>query len=344
MLTLRFRPGSILLLAAFIFSLQAAAQSRSSPEVLQDETIRIGTELVVLDVQVLNKKSGEIINGLRPQDFELYEDGTRQEITHFSQDKLPLSVILLVDLSSSVSPVLREIRDGALLALKRLKDKDEVAIMAFSSSTQLVQSFTTDRQLIVDRISQIEKTPVIGQGTSLYQALRDAALHMNSASNPTSRRVIIAITDNIAFEYHHFGLSEKEVSDQVIESGSMVCGLIVEGAMTKSTKIFDRKPDSQDIYRRRMSIDPFASETGGEVIKAEKNEINARLALLIDHLRTRYSLGFSPKRERHDGSYRQIRLNLTADARKRLGEVVVKAKQGYYARPRSQKAALPPGQ
>jgi VWFA-related protein len=326
---------SVALLVIFLPGQQTAAQNRPAPQSAQDEAIRLSTDLVVLDVQVLKKKTGEIVNGLRPEDFELYEDGVRQEITHFSQDRLALSVILLMDLSGSVSPVLREIQNGALLALKRLKEKDEVAVMAFSDKTQLVQEFTTDRQLVVDRIGQIEKTPVIGQGTLLYQALRDAARHMNRAGNPASRRVIIVVTDNIAFEYRFFGVTEQEVSEQVIESGSMVCGLIVEGAMTKSVRLFEKQQEKDDLYRRRMSVDPFANQTGGEVIRSDKTEVNARLALLIDHLRTRYSLGFSSRRDKADGSFRRIALNLTPEARKRLGEVAVRARQGYYARPRS---------
>jgi hypothetical protein len=85
-----------------------------------------------------------------------------------------------------------------------------------------------------------------------------------------------------------------------------------------------------------MSVDPFAQQTGGEVIKAEKSEVNARLALLIDHLRTRYSLAFGPKRELADGSFRHIKLMLTPAAQKRWGDAVVRTKPGYYARPRSQ--------
>ncbi len=311
-----------------------SAQNSPPQEIILQETIRLSTDLVVIDVQVLNRKTGEIINGLKASDFELHEDGVKQEITHFSQDRLALSVILLMDLSGSVSPVLRDIQDGALLALDRLKEQDEVAVIAFSSDTQLVQNFTRDRRLIVEQIGKIEKTQVIGHGTSLFAGLRDAAIHMSKASNPTSRRVIIAVTDNIAWEYHFAGLTEKEVSDQIIESGSMVCGLVVEGAMTRTEKLFNWNRPDHDIYRRRMSVDPFANQTGGEVVKSNKTEVNARLALLIDHLRTRYSLGFSPKKEQADGSFRRIRLVLTPETQKRLGDVVVRAKQGYYARPR----------
>jgi VWFA-related protein len=299
------------------------------------ETIKLSTNLVVIDAQVLNRKTGVIINGLTARDFELYEDGAKQDITHFSQDKLALSVILLIDLSGSVSPALNEIRDGALMALNRLKETDEVAVMAFSSATQLVQDFTTDRGIIVDKIGQIEKSTVIGQGTLLYSALRDAAIHMNNAGNPNSRRVIVSITDNVSWDYYHSGLSEKETSEQITESGSVVCGLVIEGSLSGAEKIYRRGRDGKDIFRRRMTVEPFAQQTGGEVIKAATTEINTRLTQLIDHLRTRYSLGFSPKRERVDEGFRQIRLILTPEAQNRLGDVVIKTKQGYYARRRN---------
>src|SRR5262245_40783373 len=131
---------------------QSAIQDPPKREIILTESIRLSTDLVVIDAQALDRKTGRIINGLKAADFELYEDGVRQEITHFSQDGLTLSVILLMDLSGSVSPVLKEIQSGALLALERLKENDEVAVIAFSSDTQLVQDFTVDRKLIVEKI------------------------------------------------------------------------------------------------------------------------------------------------------------------------------------------------
>jgi hypothetical protein len=83
-----------------------------------------------------------------------------------------------------------------------------------------------------------------------------------------------------------------------------------------------------------MSIDPFADQTGGGIIHSPSPEINVRLAQLIDKLRDRYSIGFSSKREQNDGGYRRLRLVLSPESQKRLGDVVIKAKEGYYARPR----------
>lgn len=296
------------------------------------ETIRLSTGLVVVDTQVVRPRTGEVVNGLTAADFELYEDGVRQEITHFSQDKLALSVILLIDLSGSVSPVLHYVSDGALSALQRLKEEDEVALMTFSSSTQLLQDFTRNREDVVAKIAGIEKQPVIGQGTLLFKALHDAAQHMSRAGNPTSRRVIVAITDNVSWDYYQYGLTEQDVTDRIVKSGSMVCGLIVEGSLTRAEKMFRRDRDGRDLFRRRMTIDQFANQTGGELMKAPSTEISSRLAQLIDHLRTSYSIGFSPGREGSDGRYRRITVSLTQQARKRLGNVEIRFKQGYYAR------------
>src|SRR5262245_63242581 len=164
---LRSRFKTLCPLALFLMALAqvCSAQNPSRQEIILPERIRLSTDLVAIDVQALNRKTGQVVTGLNAADFELYEDGVKQDITHFSQDRIALSVILLMDLSGSVSPVLKEIQSGALLALERLKESDEVAVIAFSSDTQLVQDFTADRKLIVDKIGHIDKTPVIGQGT-----------------------------------------------------------------------------------------------------------------------------------------------------------------------------------
>lgn len=300
-----------------------------SAGVTETETIRLDTSLVVIDAQVIDRRGGQFINGLKASDFRLYDDGQRQEISHFSQDRLNLSMILLLDLSGSVSPVLDEIRDGALGALSRLKRTDEVSLMAFSSKTELLQDFTPDRQLVVNRLSRIEKTPVIGQGTSLFQALSEAALHMGRSAMAPSRRVIIVITDNVAWEYNSVGLSEPEVTRQVLDSGTMVCGLVVEGALTRTERIFLRNRQGRDIYRRRMSIDPFVDLTGGEMVRARPLEVSSQLGRLVEHLRSRYSFGYAPRRDANSTGFHQIRLELTEQASQRLGEVSIRTRRGY---------------
>src|SRR2546425_10186075 len=97
------------------------AQTTPAPKDPPDDAIKLRAELVVVDAQVIDKKTHEFIRGLKPQDFDLFEDESKQRIEFFGQDQLPLSIVLLLDISPSVRPVIERIREGALQALQRLK-------------------------------------------------------------------------------------------------------------------------------------------------------------------------------------------------------------------------------
>jgi VWFA-related protein len=115
---------------------------------------RVNVRMVTVDAQVLDKKSGHAIPALKADDFQVYEDKVPQRISMFSQDELPISVVLLFDLTDSVRPVLKPLADGALQALQHLKPEDEVAVMTYSSTAQLIQDFTTDRALATAAIKK----------------------------------------------------------------------------------------------------------------------------------------------------------------------------------------------
>src|SRR5262245_31619140 len=109
------------------------------------QPFRVTSDLVVLDAQVLDRKTGAAVAGLTGGDFTILEDGIPQRITHFSQDQIPLSLVLAVDCSTSVLPVLAQIHQGALHALEALKPEDEVAVVAFGVRAEVIQGFSRDR-------------------------------------------------------------------------------------------------------------------------------------------------------------------------------------------------------
>ena len=135
----------VLLAIVFLqFALPGEAQEQQS--VPDDQVIRVNVELVQVDVQVQQKKTGRPVGSLSKEDFQLYEDGVQQQIAELSRNQLPLSVVLLFDLTASVQPVLKALATGALEALRHLKPEDEVAVMVYAASAQLLQDFTTDRR------------------------------------------------------------------------------------------------------------------------------------------------------------------------------------------------------
>src|SRR5687767_5570806 len=171
--------------------------SASAQEVDPTEVIRVNTDLVVLDAQVIDKKTRKVFGPLRKEDFIILEENVRQQIAYFGQDQLPLSIVLLLDISGSVRPVIQQIGEGANNALRHLKPEDEVAVIAFADYPKVIQTFTKDRALTAEKITEASNT-ALGDGTMLFEALDRATQEINKGTNPANRRAIIVITDNIA--------------------------------------------------------------------------------------------------------------------------------------------------
>lgn len=322
-----------LFLSLLVLALPTLAQAQGQRANEDETTIRISTEIVVLDAQVLRKKTGVVLSSLNKYDFEVYEDGVKQELSFFGKDKLPLSIMLLIDTSGSVRPVIEIIRDGALEALRRLKPEDEVAVMVFGDQTKLIQPFTRDRLQIVNQIGTLLNQTQVGVGTSLHTALHEAAAKMETAGNPLSRRVIVTVTDNLATAYRWGDLAEQSVTDRIYDTGSVVCGVVVKTTSPRALNIFGRV-DKEDPFRRRVNLEKFVDETGGEIQFVPVIEVNQKLTELIEHLRTRYSLGYTSTNSTLDGKFRRVRVAVSKAAQKREGEVQVRTRQGYYGRER----------
>src|SRR5215470_3930891 len=94
------------------------------------EVIKVDVDLVKIDALVLQKNTARIVGGLNKEDFLLYEDGIKQQITHFSQDELPLSVVVAIDRGPACPHPIDvwsdEAHRAAREAIDRLKPVDEM--------------------------------------------------------------------------------------------------------------------------------------------------------------------------------------------------------------------------
>ena len=305
----------------FCFGLALSIYSRANAQQSEPvDIIKVDTNLVVFDAQVIDKKTGRVIGDLRKDDFELTDNGVRQQIDYFSRDELPLAIILLLDVSRSTRPIIHEVRDGALNALQRLKPDDQVAVMAFSERTSLAQDFTRDRALAAQKIQEATATSVLGNGTFLPAALKEAAFHMEYSKTPSSRRVIIVITDNIAPS------GGQETLHDIYESGAVVYGLIVRAAIGKVFNVVS--------FGQIKAVNKYAEETGGEVMGADKKEVDDKLGEMIDRLRARYAIGFRPSDISDSGQFRPVKITIST-SKKRKEKPIVLTRRGYYLRRRT---------
>jgi VWFA-related protein len=325
--------------------LPAYSQSESSPEA--EQVFRVKVDLVVVDAQVLNKKTKRPVRALQREDFELYEDGVRQQLTSFSQDELPLSLVFLFDLTDSVRPVLQPLAEGALRSLQHLKPEDEVAVMVYAAQAEMLQDFTTDRQLIVKAIQKASRMES-REAAFFNQGMFQAALQSDHATNPASRRVIVWFTDNIpnipSEEIRsHYGKSlpakdlhtEKDAFRELFRSGVSVYTMLQRSEISDSEFMANMHNPLMMLQKRQYppgDVYKYSAETGGMVFEPVGPKQAARkLAEMIDEIRSRYTLGYHPSiSSNQPGRFYELKLRVTPETEKREGKLIVRTRRGFY--------------
>ena len=331
-------------LIAWLGTQLAFSQSESPQQA--EQVFRVQVDFVVVDAQVLNKKTKRPAGALRQEDFELYQNGVRQQITSFSQDQLPLSVVFLFDLTDSVRPVLQPLAEGALRALQHLKPEDEVAVMVYAAKTEMLQDFTTNRQLIVNAIQKASRMES-REAAFFNQGMFQAALQSEHATNSSSRRVIVWFTDNVpnipseeirsrygkslpAEELH----TEKDALRELFKSGASVCTMLQRSDISDSEFAAHMRDPIMMIQRRQYppgDVYKYSAETGGMVFEPVGPKSAAqRLAEMIDRIRSRYTLGYHPSSSDHPGQFYQLKLKMTPEAEQREGKLLVQTRRGFY--------------
>ncbi|MBZ5504645.1 MAG: VWA domain-containing protein [Acidobacteriia bacterium] len=326
-----------------VFLLPLSAHLHAQTAETQTPVFRLDVHEVLLEAQVLSKKTRRVVPALKPEDFRLFEDNVPQRLSSFSQDKLPLSVVILFDLTDSVRPVLKSLGEGALEALQHLKPEDEVTVMVYAASTQILQEATTDRALAVAAIEKASRMES-GEAAFFNEGIFQAAEQLKRGKNPTSRRVIIWLTDNvpnipsendIPLRYRKslkgaMPHSQKEAMQQLWQTSTVVCSLVKQSEISVNGESGLRAHPLEVMLHPPGEVYKYAAATGGQVIEYKKKELKDKLAALIDDLRMRYSLGYHPSAQKPKGKFCIIKVKLAPEAKKSIGDVILEARQGYY--------------
>ena len=174
------------LLAALIC---AAAGVVAAP---QDDGFKFksGVELVNVTATV-SDDNGHFVTGLTKDDFNIFDDGEQQEIAQFSNERVPVSLGILLDTSGSMTP---EKMSSAKSAIDRfiydlLGKDDELFFMQFASVPDLLQGWTFDRRAISRAAGQVSAAG----GTALYDAIAQAL--PIAADGRNQKKAVLVITD-----------------------------------------------------------------------------------------------------------------------------------------------------
>jgi VWFA-related protein len=314
-----------------ILSLLAAAATLRA----QDATpiFQTTTELVLVDVQVLHTRTRAPAPRLQGKDLRVFEDGAEQEIRQFSRDELPLSVVLLFDLTPSVHGVLKRLAEGAAAALVHFKPQDEIAVMVYGTGARLVDGFSTGRERTARAIAQAAAMKV-NEEAYFNEAVYQAAMQLRQSSAPVTRRVIVWLTDNepnVPYHTEHPVHTEMEAIRALHEEGVVVAPILMKdpkwlpiiAMMSVIEGPWAKSHPPGDAHK-------YAELTGGQATSLRGKNADERLGELIDELRARYTVGYRPAEPKPAGTFCKLRVELAPEGALRTKEWTVLARQGYY--------------
>src|SRR5262245_43430027 len=325
----RIMRRSIILLISFILPLALVCAPAFGQSTADTQPMKVRTDLVNVGVLARQKESGRIISSLAKDEFKVFEDGVEQTISYFSQERLPLSIVLLVDRAGCINAFNDQIRAATIQAFGELKPEDEVAIMTFSNKVELAQPFTRDRQVIADKVMAIERQHRSEQHY-FNAGIYEAATYMNKAANPAGRRAIIVLT-SLEASIDFSKISEKEALEAVLESGAVVSGVLVKTVGGRIEQGIRGKPTSilRHVGLRAGSLKMFVDETEGELISAEPEKMEETLTSVVSNIAESYSLAYLPTNSARDGKRRKIRVLLSPEIDKREGQTVLITRRSY---------------
>jgi Ca-activated chloride channel homolog len=283
----------------------------------QGQAIRVGVNLVMVDATV-KTKTGEIMDNLKKEDFELREDGAPQKISIFSRDELPLNVALVLDLSDSIGPFLEPLRDAAATTLNALKPDDEVALFTFATEAELRIPLTKDRQKVADMIGTFQA----GGATNINDGIFVASQYL-LAKAPKGRRVIVLISDDVGTDAG--GQGTRDIVTEAIAADATLYNLKIPGYNPPSVHL--RAAETPGL----VNIRKVADETGGEIFDVQNvASLQSVFSALIQRVKTRYTLGYYTNADGGDGKPHKLDVRLVSSYGSKGKNYQVLARNSFY--------------
>ena len=198
-----------------------AGSARVAGQNQEEFRFKSGVDLVNVTATVVDR-NGRFVPGLRQSDFIVYEENELQEITHFSNERVPVSLGLVLDTSGSM---VGEKLTNALMAVDRfltrlLSPEDEIFLYKFNNFPELVQDWTTDRQRLSRAIRRINASG----GTAMYDAIAESVPLAQTGQH--RKRAIVLISDGNDTDSQ---ASLAEVKQLIRESEVMVYAIGIDG-------------------------------------------------------------------------------------------------------------------
>src|SRR5271157_2937092 len=294
-------------------------------------TIKTTVELVNVPVTALNKRGLPVID-LNMVDFQVFEDGVEQKITHFEREtSTPLCVGLILDTSNTARSRLSYEKEAAgefvYLVLRNGGTKNQVFLQTFDASSSIIQDFTNDPDLLNEKIQELKS----GGGKALYDAIYFACREKMRKTGPPEemRRILVILSDGLDVQSQHT-LDQAVSMSRMAETMIYTVGTAAYGFTNPGDKILEdissetggypsfplRDAPGTDLETGYLSHGQIGDTSQNKGLGAETGRFSAeRLVHLADALEAigreldeQYTISYRPLRSALDGTYRSIKV------------------------------------
>ena len=244
----------------------------------QQPTFKTGTRTVALYATVIDAQK-RLVPNLTQQDFEILDNDKVQEIQLFVNEIQPITVIVMLDTSASMTGNLKLLENGAEQFLIRLLPKDKGMVGAFNDKIEFFpSSFTSDRDRL---IRALREELDFGNPTRLYDAVSESVDRLKGIDG---RRVVLVFTDG---DDTGSSVGMGKVLEKARDEEVMIYAVGLRSDYFNGARMVRSRPDS--------GLKQLAEETGGGYFELEKSaDLAPTFTRVAQELHSQYVLGFTP--------------------------------------------------
>ena len=309
--------GTLFAIALIATSHRLAGQDGQTGQAAQEQDVdedryqfRVSVDLISLNVTVTDFRN-RFITDLTRDDFRVFEDGVHQELDVFSQEDLPLRMILLLDSSASMEEKMGFAQQAAVRFVGQMKDDDLTEVVEFGSKAHIIQPFTANAEELSKAILRTQA----GGTTSLYNALYIALKDLSRRRSDIRRQAIVVLSDG---EDTSSLVSFDQVLELTKDTDVTIYTISLRREGARKGKYFS---EAEHVLKK------LAEETGGQWFFPDHiDELESVYARIAKELKSQYSMGFFSNNTRRDGSWRRVVVQTTSEE-----GLLVRTKLGYYA-------------
>lgn len=305
-----------------------------------DDPVNVDTAIVRVNIGVVDQRGRPITSLDRPS-FSIFEDGVKQEISHFELSSAPFSVVMMLDMSGSTKSFRQNIALSAARFMDALAPDDRIAVVEFYDKVNVLNDFTTDRNRIAHSIRVANGTG----NTNLYKAFELALEKLGKEGS--RRKAIVVLTDGTDTQAKNEDrqllskLSESEMATAIKPETNTDLSRLLDRADRLGVTIYPLALPTGDPAKladptplqvamwtaARSRLKLVADRTGGTLNTINRLDEMGRLyAIVAAELRTLYTIEYQPANLVRDGKWRTVKVEVTDPG------LIARSRQGYFAR------------